>query len=305
MALRPLFSSQQAQYAKNLERDGLRQASQTKIRCMMNTTRRNWTDYRLSAASQRQPPRDKKQSKQYAKVSLLKPALFSMLFSGLGSTIKSAISLLFSSNLTLVLSAPPSFLLPQTLWQTWQELSFLSSCFIRQQWVTGHSFLSGNDAAEELARRIALLVPSSIPCNLAPLIHSFLFSDWRRTVSSKFFDTQFSSISTEKLALSRCVLSRLRCNRHSLLLALISQGLTESRILPSAPADTSHLILHCPATDSLCRLLFGDSRSLSDSGSCPASGAPWSSTMPPFLGRGPVTTTTTKKLGCINACNVI
>ena len=37
---------------------------------------------------------------------------------------------------------------------------------------------------------------------------------------------------------SRCVLSRLRCNGHSLLLCLISLGLAESRILPAAPADT-------------------------------------------------------------------
>ena len=41
--------------------------------------------------------------------------------------------LLFSFSLTLVLSSPPSFLLPQTLWQTWQELSSLSSCSIRLQ----------------------------------------------------------------------------------------------------------------------------------------------------------------------------
>ena len=31
------------------------------------------------------------------------------------------------------LSSTPSFLLPQTLWQIWQEPSSLSSCFIRQQ----------------------------------------------------------------------------------------------------------------------------------------------------------------------------
>ena len=37
------------------------------------------------------------------------------LFAGLGSTNKSAISLLFSYYLTLVLSSPPSFLLSQTL----------------------------------------------------------------------------------------------------------------------------------------------------------------------------------------------
>ena len=65
-------------------------------------------------------------------------------------------------------------------------------------------------------------MPSAIPCNLSPLIHSFLFSGWRRTVSSKFFDTQISLISTEELVLprhARCVLSRLRCNGHSLLLS--------------------------------------------------------------------------------------
>ena len=47
-------------------------------------------------------------------------------------------------------------------------------------------------------------------------------------------------------------------------LAPISLGLAESRILPAALADTSHLILHCPATDSLRRSLFGNLLSLYD-----------------------------------------
>ena len=129
---------------------------------------------------------------QYAQVFPLKPAPFCTLFAGLRSTNKSATSLLFSFYLTLVLSSPPSFLLPQTLWQIWQELSSLSSCAIRLKWVPGHSFLLVNDTADELARQRALLAPSAIPCSFSPLIsriHSCLFSDWRRTVSSKFFDT--------------------------------------------------------------------------------------------------------------------
>ena len=91
---------------------------------------------------------------QCVQVSPLKPAPFCMLCARLGNTIKSAIFLLFllllsdSRSVLATLSSPPSFLLSQTLWQIWQELSSLSSCFIRLQWVPGHSFLPGNDAAD-------------------------------------------------------------------------------------------------------------------------------------------------------------
>ena len=116
---------------------------------------------------------------QYVQVFPLKPAPFCTLLAGLGSTIKSAISLLFYY-LTLVLSSPSSFFLSQTLWQIWQELSSLSSCSIRLQWVPEHLFLPGNDAADEMARQEALLAPSAISCSASPLIshiHSRLFSD--------------------------------------------------------------------------------------------------------------------------------
>ena len=210
---------------------------------------------------------------QFAPVFPLKSAPFCPLFDGLGNTIKSAISLLFFSCLTLALSFPLPFLLSQTLWHIWRELSSLS-CSIRLQWVPGHSFLAGNDTADELARRGALLAPSAIPCSLSLIsrIHSRLFSDWRRTVSSKYFDTQVPSISTEELVLprhARCVLSRLRCNGHSLLLGsyLSRIGRIENSSCSAcghSSQDISHLILHCPATDSLRRSLLGDYLSLYD-----------------------------------------
>ena len=101
---------------------------------------------------------------------------------------------------------------------------------------------------------------------------------------------------------ARCVLFRLRCNGHSLLLSsyLSRIGGIEN---PSCSADghssqdKSHLILHCPATDSLRRSLWRLSVSLQSLvqalGSCPDSGAPWSSVMPPSFGKGRVTTTKT------------
>ena len=86
----------------------------------------------------------------------------------------------------------------------------------------------------------------------------------------KFFDTQVPSISTEELVLpshASCVLSRLCFNGHSLLLGsyLSRIGRIEN---PSCSAcghlsqDTSYLILHCPATDSLRCSLIGSSLSL-------------------------------------------
>ena len=202
------------------------------------------------------------QQAQYVPVFPLKPAPSCTLFAGLGNTNKPAISLLFlsdSRSVLTTLSSPPSFLLPETLWQIWQELSSLS-CSIRLQWVPGHSFLPGNNAADKLVRQRVLHVPSTIPCSLSSLnshIHSCFFLDWRRTVSFKYFDTQVPSISTKELVLprhARCVLSRLCCNGYSLLLGsyLSTIGRIENpscSICGHLFQDTSHLILHCSATD--------------------------------------------------------
>ena len=117
-------------------------------------------------------------------------------------------------------------------------------------------------------------------CSLSPLIsriHSSLFSDWRRIVSSKFFDKQVPSISTEESMLprhARCVLSRLRCNEHSFLLGSYLSRIGRIENLSCSTCGhssqhTSHLNLHCPATDSLRRSLFGDSLSLYDLWSIP------------------------------------
>ena len=52
--------------------------------------------------------------------------------------------LLYDSRSVLAtMSFPPSFLSSQSLWQIWQEQSFLSSCAIRLQWVLAHLFFWG------------------------------------------------------------------------------------------------------------------------------------------------------------------
>ena len=180
-----------------------------------------------------------------------------------------------SRSVLATLSSPPSFFLSQTIWQIWKDLCSLSSCSIRLQWVPRHSFLPGNDAADKLAKRGVLLASSAIHCSLPPLIsrtHSCRFSDWRRTVSSKSFDKQVPSISTEELVLprhARCVLSHQRCNGHRLLLGsyLFLIGRIENPFCSACGHPSqgiSHLILHCASTDSLRHSFFGDSLSLHD-----------------------------------------
>ena len=209
----------------------------------------------------------------------MKSAPFCTLFAGLCSTNKSATFLLFAYR-TLVLFSPPSSLLPQTLWQI---------CLLSLPVLSDYNGSPGNRFSREATRLIswrALLAPSAIPCCLSPLI-----LDWRRTVSSKFFDTQVPSISTAELVLprhARCVLSRLRCNGHSLLLNSYLSRI--GRIENSSCSDCVHFSSHSPLSS---YGLFVSLRPLVQAlGSCPASGAPWFSAMSLSLGRGRVTTTT-------------
>ena len=145
-------------------------------------------------------------------------------------------------------------------------------CSIRLQWVPGHSFLPENNAADELARRGALLAPSAIPCSLFSLVSSLVFSRSGGVLSHRSSSTQVPSISTEELVLprhARCVFSCLRCNGHGLLLGsyLSRIGRIENPFCSAcghSSQDTSHLIVYCPATNFLRRSLFGDSLSLYD-----------------------------------------
>ena len=142
--------------------------------------------------------------------------------------------------------------------------------------------------------------PQSLVVSLIFRIHSCLISDWRRTVSSKFFDTQVPSISTEELVLlrhARCVLFRLRCNGHSLLLSsyLSRIGRIENPSCSACGHLSSHSIrssygLFAPLT--LWRLSIYDlsSRSWGVARLLGLHGLP---PCLPSLGRDRVTTTTT------------
>ena len=228
-----------------------------------------------------------------------------------GSTNRSAISLLLFSDSHFVfasLSSSPSCLLPQSLWQIWHELSFLSSCAIRLQWVPGHSFLPSNVEADELARRGTLLVFSAIPCSLSSFIsriHSGLFLNWRRTVSYKFFNTQIRSVSTEELVFSRHTRSAFFCLRCSGNSSLLSCYLTKIGRIENPTCSYCNIRPRMPFI-SFCTVplrTLCTAYSLATFCLSTTSGpgleelfglwAPLSSAMPPFFGRGRVTTTIT------------
>ena len=172
---------------------------------------------------------------------------FCTLFAGLGSTNKSAISLLLlsdSRSVLTTLSSPPSFLLSQTLWQIWQELSSLSSCSIRLQWVPRHLFLQGTTRLMSWPDGECYLHPlqSLVVSLLLSLASTHAFS-WTGGVLSHLnsLTLRFPQFDTQELVLpchARCVLSRLHCNKHSLLLgSYLSRIVTESIICPAAPVD--------------------------------------------------------------------
>ena len=173
-----------------------------------------------------------------------------------------------------VLSSPPSFFLSQTLWQIWQELSPLSFCSVRLQWIPEHSFLRATTRLMSWPDGERYLRPpqSLVVSLLLSLVSTLVLSRIGGVLSHRnILKHRFSRFPLRNLCslVTLAVSSRLRCNGHSLLLGfyLSRIGRIEN---PSCSAsghssqDTSHLIVHCPATDSLRRSLFGDSLSLYD-----------------------------------------
>ena len=170
------------------------------------------------------------QQAQHAQVFPLNPSPFCMLFAGLVSTNNAATFHLFSYYLTLTLSSPPCSCLHLSLYL---NLSGRSG----RNYLLSPPVLSGYNGSPDTRFSGGTTQLMSWPdgeryqCPLQSLvvslpffsrIHSCLFSDWRRTVSLKFFDTQVSSISTEELVLprhARCIFSRLCRYGHNLQLS--------------------------------------------------------------------------------------
>ena len=213
-----------------------------------------------------------------------KPLLSYMLLNDVSLTPRHVILNLSPFSPTLYLSYQlslppyhiPTILTPKSLSNTQSLLNSLSqSKIVHLQWIPSHSSLPGNDLADSLAKAGASLDPSNISVSLAPLISSqrqSLYTSWRRSVQSGFFQHQIPSVSPEELTLprtARCALSRLRCNGHSTLfysyLHRVGRAETSScSNCGSEPQDLSHLVLDCPVLDHLRRAIFSYTLSLLD-----------------------------------------
>ena len=217
---------------------------------------------------------------QFVPVFPLKPAPFCTLFAGLGNTIKSATFLLFFSCLTLVLSSPPCSLLHLSCYLKLCGRSG-RNCPFSPPVLSGYNgspdtrFSRGTTQLMSLPDGERCLRPpqSLVVSLLLPLVSTLVFSRTGGVLSLQSILThrfpQFPLRNLCSLFMPRCVLSRLRCNGHSLLLGsyLSRIGRIENSSCSACghpSQDISHLILHCPATDSLRRSLFGDSLSLYD-----------------------------------------
>ena len=162
---------------------------------------------------------------------------------------------LFSYYLILVLSSPPYPLLHLS---SYLKLCgrFGRNCLPSPTVLSGYNGSPDTRFSQATTRLISwldgecYLRPLHSHCSLSPLIsriHSCLFTARRRTVSSKFFNTQVPSISTEELVLPRHTLVYAAMDT-AFFLVHISLELAESRIFHAAPVDTRSrtlLILFC------------------------------------------------------------
>ena len=141
---------------------------------------------------------------KFIQVFPLKPALFCKLSTSVSSTKRSAISLLFS-------------LYPLRRFFFYLKFSVGNSFHFPLR--TGYSEPTDTHFSRETTRlmswagrvRCGFLLQSHVVSPLTTRMQSSLFSEWRSTVSPKFFDTQVPSVFTEQLLLPRH--SRLCCKR--------------------------------------------------------------------------------------------
>ena len=96
-----------------------------------------------------------------------------------------------SRSVLATLSSPPSFLISQTFWQIWQELSSLSFCSIRLQWVPRHSFHRGTTWLMGWPDGVRYLRPlqSLVVSFLLPLVSTLVLSRTGGVLSHRSFLT--------------------------------------------------------------------------------------------------------------------
>ena len=190
------------------------------------------------------------QQVQYVQIFPLKPVPLCTLFAGLGSTNKPATSLLLlsdSRSVLATLSFSPSFLLPETLWQIWQELSSFSSVLSGCNGFTDTRFSRGTTRLMSWRNRERYSCPlQSLLVSLLSLVSTFVFSRTGGALSHRNSSTRrFARFPPRNLCslVTLAVFSLVyAATDTAYCLALISVGLAESRILSATPVDT------CPRT---------------------------------------------------------
>ena len=214
-----------------------------------------------------------------------------------------------SRSVLATLSSPPFFLSSKSLWKIWKELSSLSPPVLSRcngssntRFLWGTTRLMSWPDGERYLRPPQSLVVSLLLSLVSTLVFSRIGGvlPHRNSPSRRlprFPPRNLCSLVT--LAVSSLVYA---ATDTPFCYVLIFLELAELGILPPAPADIrprTPLISFCTvqlrtlcAACSLATLCLS-LRLVQALGSCPASGAPWSSAMLPSLGRGRVTTTAT------------